>query len=69
MAFVTGSDALPGITRTFPGFSAAAAEAGMSRIYGGIHYTSANQDGLATGAAVSDFTFVNFLRPKGNRSR
>ena len=39
IAFVTGSDALPGVTRSFAGFAAAAAEAGVSRIYGGIHYT------------------------------
>ena len=69
IAFVTGSDALPGVTRSFAGFAAAAAEAGVSRIYGGIHYRSANQDGLAAGAAIGDFTFANFLQPKGNRSR
>jgi hypothetical protein len=69
VAFVSGSDALPGVTRSFAGFSAAAAEAGRSRIYGGIHYTSANQDGLAAGAAVGDFAFANYLRPKGNRGR
>ena len=69
IAFVTGSDALPGVTRSFAGFAAAAAEAGASRIYGGIHYRSANRDGLAAGAAVGDFTFAKFLQPKGNRSR
>ena len=69
IAFVTGSDALPGVTRSFAGFAAAAAEAGASRIYGGIHYTSANQDGLAAGAAIGDFTFANVLQPKGNRGR
>ena len=66
---MTGSDALPGITRSFPGFAAAASEAGVSRIYGGIHYSSANQDGLAAGATIGDFTFAHFLQPKGNRSR
>ena len=69
IAFVIGSDALPGITRSFAGFTAAAAEAGASRIYGGIHYRSANEDGLAAGAAIGELTFANFLRPKGNRSR
>ena len=69
IAFVTGSDALPGVTRSFAGFAAAAAEAGVSRIYGGIHYRSANQDGLAAGEAIGDLTFANFLQPKGNRSR
>jgi hypothetical protein len=69
IAFVSGSDSLPGVTRSFAGFAAAAAEAGVSRIYGGIHYRSANQDGLAAGAAIGDFAFANFLQPKGNRSR
>ena len=69
IAFVTGSDALPGVTRSFAGFAAAAAEAGVSRIYGGIHYRSANQDGLAAGGALGDLTFANFLQPKGNRRR
>jgi membrane-associated phospholipid phosphatase len=69
IAFVTGSDALPGVTRSFTGFAAAAAEAGASRIYGGIHYASANQHGLAAGTAIGDLTFANFLQPKGNRSR
>ena len=69
IAFVTGSDALPGVTRSFAGFAAAAAEAGVSRIYGGIHYRSANQDGLTAGAAIGDFAFANVLQPKGNRSR
>jgi hypothetical protein len=69
IAFTTGSDALPGVTRNFAGFAAAAAEAAVSRLYGGIHYRSANQDGLDAGAAIGDFTFANVLRPKGNRSR
>src|SRR5262249_50021577 len=42
--FTTGSDALPGVFRSFPSFSAAAVEAAMSRIYGGIHFRSASQD-------------------------
>jgi PAP2 superfamily len=69
IAFVTGSDALPGVLRSFAGFAAAAAEAGASRIFGGIHYGSANRDGLAAGTVIGDLTFANFLQPKGNRSR
>jgi hypothetical protein len=40
-------------TRTFDSFRAAADEAGMSRIYGGIHYTSANQEGLRCGRQIA----------------
>lgn len=41
-----------GITRTFASFSGAAAEAGQSRIYGGIHWQFDNQAGLAAGHDV-----------------
>jgi membrane-associated phospholipid phosphatase len=54
---------LPGITRTFNGFYAAADEAGISRIYGGIHFLSSNQDGLATGKSVGGYVLDNFLKP------
>src|SRR5262249_27773452 len=36
--FSIGSDGYPGMKRSFKSFSACAAEAGRSRIYGGIHY-------------------------------
>jgi membrane-associated phospholipid phosphatase len=67
--FSTGSDAMPGVFRSFPGFSAAAVEAATSRIYGGIHYRFASQDGLDAGSQIGAWTFVNYLQVKGNRSR
>src|SRR5947208_8574777 len=48
--FSVGSEGLPGVTRSFASFEAAAAEAGRSRIYGGIHYQFDNVNGLAAGA-------------------
>jgi membrane-associated phospholipid phosphatase len=69
IAFTTGSDFLPGVTRSFASFSAAASEAALSRIYGGIHFRSATEDGLASGVAIGELTFAYYLRPKGNRSR
>ena len=69
MAFVTGSDFLPGVFRSFSSFSAAAHEAALSRLYGGIHYRSANNDGLTSGMVVGMWTFRNYLQPKNNRSR
>jgi len=63
VTFTTGSDALPGQTRTFPSFSAAAAEAGQSRIYGGIHFQFDNQSALASGHALGDYVADNFLTP------
>ncbi|SEG40085.1 PAP2 superfamily protein [Nonomuraea solani] len=39
--------------RSFPGFSAAAADAGRSRVLGGLHFSFSNFDGLAMGADVA----------------
>jgi len=38
--------------RTYSSFYAAAAEAAISRLYGGIHYRSAIQEGLSQGACI-----------------
>ena len=38
--------------RNFPDFQAAAVEAGMSRLYGGIHYRNAIESGLVHGHAI-----------------
>ena len=64
VAFTTLSDDLPGVSRSFNSFSAAAMEAGLSRIYGGIHFMSGNLDGLNAGHQVGQFVLQNFLRPK-----
>ena len=62
-SFTTTSDGLPGVTRSFTSFSQAADEGGMSRLCGGIHFTSANVDGLAAGRAVGDYVVDEYLRP------
>src|SRR5262249_46305703 len=41
----------------------AAAEAGQSRIYGGIHFQFDNQDGLASGHELGEYVFGSFLTP------
>lgn len=46
--------------RKFADFNAAAAEAAMSRLYGGIHFRAANENGLRQGAEVG--TFINALK-------
>lgn len=61
--FSTGSDFLPGVTRSFSSFAQAAAEAGQSRIYGGIHFQFDNQDGLAAGNALANYDLAHFLLP------
>ena len=64
IAFSTTSDAMPGFSRTFHSFSEAAAEAGLSRIFGGIHFVSANTQGLASGARLGTYVSDNFLKPR-----
>lgn len=50
--FAVTSDTLPGATRRFKSFSHAAREAGMSRVFGGIHFMHAVEDGWAAGEVV-----------------
>src|SRR5947207_1527274 len=45
LPFTTGSDFLPGVYRSFPTCFDAAEEAAVSRIYGGIHFRTASEDG------------------------
>ena len=68
VAFATGSDFLPGVVRTFSTFSAAANEAALSRLYGGIHFRSANEDGLAAGEEIGAWTVDNYMRPLKGRA-
>ncbi|WP_374476423.1 Ig-like domain-containing protein [Zoogloea sp.] len=59
-AFSTTSATLPGVSRSFTRFSQAADEAGMSRIYGGIHTTFANAAGQEIGAKVASAVLARF---------
>jgi hypothetical protein len=67
--FAVGSDDLPGVVRHYNSFSQAALESGMSRIFGGIHFMSANVNGLSSGAALAEDIVFRLLTPKDNRSR
>lgn len=49
--------------RSFPGFRAAAIEAAMSRLYGGIHFRAAIERGLEQGYCVA--AAVNALKTRG----
>jgi hypothetical protein len=60
------ADGLPGVTRSFDSFAAAAAEAGRSRVYGGIHYQFDNANGLALGGEVAGFVVGGFLNPRND---
>jgi membrane-associated phospholipid phosphatase len=55
------SQEIPGTFRNFRSFQEAAAENGVSRIYGGVHVQSANIDGQALGRRVADYVLANLL--------
>jgi hypothetical protein len=62
--FTTTSGApFAGITRSFSSFSEAARENGESRIYAGIHFRSAVNDGIKHGKKIGAFAFTHVLRP------
>jgi len=69
LPFTIGSDFLPGVYRSFSTCFDAADEAALSRVYGGIHFRSATEDGLQAGISIGEWTFVHYLQPKHNRSR
>ena len=69
LPFTTGSDFLPGVFRSFSTCFDAAEEAAASRIYGGIHFRTASEDGLQAGSSIGEWTVANYLQPKHNRSR
>lgn len=51
--FTLTTDSAPGhVARTYPSFSAAAAEAGLSRVLGGLHFQFSNQSALAAGVGI-----------------
>jgi hypothetical protein len=52
--FTTRSIGLPGVERNFNSFTAAAEEAGRSRIYGGIHFEFSNAGGRSLGLLAAD---------------
>ena len=67
MAFSVVSDAkeLPGAVRQFRSFSEAATEAGMSRIWAGLHFPFSDRDGQIAGREVADVMFAQALLPVG----
>jgi membrane-associated phospholipid phosphatase len=61
--FSVTSPALPGVTRSFTSFSAAVDEAGLSRIYAGVHTRIDHVAGLELGNDVGHFVLHNALLP------
>jgi PAP2 superfamily len=67
--FETTSDSLPNVTRKFTSLWSAAEEAGMSRIYGGIHWQFDNVDGLQVGRTLGEYVYRNTLQTRRNVQR
>lgn len=63
ISFATTSDGTPGVVRNFTKISVAADEAGISRIYGGIHWPSANIQAQACGWGLARQILAYYLRP------
>ena len=60
--FVLTSMATPTLPpRTYQGFWQAAREAGISRIYGGIHFNFSNVEGLEAGRSLGRYICENFM--------
>ena len=59
------SEVLPGVERSFTSFTAAAEEAGLSRIYAGVHFRTDHTAGQQLGLNVAAYVFQNFLVPVG----
>lgn len=63
LPFSITSDTVKGVTRSYTNLSSVVAEIGHSRIWGGIHFPSADLDGQALGKQVGDWAFDHALRP------
>jgi hypothetical protein len=59
----TSGKPFEGITRSFTSFSQAARESADSRVYAGIHFRSACEDGLSLGRRVGQRTVHLYLQP------
>jgi len=67
-SFSVTSPALPGVTRSFTSFSAAAEEAGLSRIFSGQHTRLDHVAGLELGQDVAGFVLHQALLPAHDSS-
>lgn len=61
--FSATSDTVRGVTRTYDSVEAVVDEIGMSRIYGGIHFHSAVDDGHDMGREIGEYVNQHYLLP------
>jgi len=69
IAFSASSDTVHGVTRSYNSFAYCAEEIAWSRIYGGIHFYSADIDGLNAGRQIGEYVINGFLKPLPARAR
>ena len=58
-----GSNAMPGVTRQFQGLTAALEEVKSARVFAGIHFRTACNDGQVLGIGVADYILTHSLLP------
>jgi PAP2 superfamily len=61
--FSMESDLMPGVVRSFRSFSSALDEVGNARIFAGIHFRSATDDGQTVGASVAEYVLDHAAQP------
>jgi hypothetical protein len=59
---MTSGPPFAGIARSFKSFSQASQENADSRVYAGIHFRSACQDGIKLGEQIGRRAFVQYLQ-------
>jgi hypothetical protein len=68
-SFSVTSDVMLGVTRYFPSISAANTEVRNARVFPGIHFRTATNDGQALGTNVADWVQTHsFLPVNGNKT-
>jgi hypothetical protein len=57
------SNGMPGVTRQFPSLTAALEEVKSARVFAGIHFRTACNDGQSLGIGVADYILAHSLLP------
>ena len=58
------SDGIPGVVRSFSGFATALDEIKNARVFGGMHFRTACNDGTALGSAIGNYVIHLAPLPK-----
>jgi membrane-associated phospholipid phosphatase len=65
-SFDVTSDVMLSVVRSFSSFSQALREVTNARVFAGIHFRTACEDGEVTGKAVADYILANAVQPVGD---